>query len=85
MAYHALIIVASNLYTYLGISPQARIMSAGCASIFPQLNCTDEEADGKIMFHVQNMLRFQLGSTSMMQLSGYTDVLDYLLYQFTMS
>ncbi|KAK5886569.1 hypothetical protein CesoFtcFv8_017591 [Champsocephalus esox] len=30
---------------YLGISPQVWTVSAGCASPFPRLNCTHEEAD----------------------------------------
>ena len=85
MAYHGPNIVASNLYTCLGISPQAGMVLAGCASTFPQLNCTHEEADDRVMFHVQNMSSCQLGSTSMMPLSGDTDVLVCLLYQFTVS
>ena len=41
---------------YLGISPQAWMVSAGYASVFPQLNCTHEEADDRMMSHVQDML-----------------------------
>lgn len=41
---------------YLGISPQAWTVSAGCASPFPRLNCTHKEADDRMMFHVQDIL-----------------------------
>ena len=37
---------------YLAISPQAWMVSAGCASPFPRLNCTYEEADDRMTFHV---------------------------------
>ena len=70
---------------YLGISPQAWIISAGYASVFPQLNCTHEEADDRMMFHVQDMLSRPSGPTSMTLLSGDTDVLVSLLYHFTVS
>ena len=59
---------------YLGISPQAWMVLAGCASVFPQLNCTlHEEADDRMMFHVQDILSRQSGPTSMTLLSGDTD------------
>ena len=70
---------------YLGISPQAWMISAGYASVFPQLNCTHEEADDRMMFHVQDMLSRPSGPTSMTLLSGDTDVLVCLLYHFTVS
>ena len=41
---------------YLGISPQAWMVLAECASVFPQLNCTHEEAHDRMMFHVQDIL-----------------------------
>ena len=50
---------------YLGISPQAWMVLAGCASVFPQLNCTHEEAHDRMMFHVQDILSRQSGPTSM--------------------
>ena len=59
---------------YLGISPQAWIVSAGCASVFPQLNCTHEEADDRMMFHIQDILSRRSGPTSMTLSSGDTDV-----------
>ena len=70
---------------YLGISPQAWMVSARCASLFPQLNCTHEEADDRMMFHVQEILRRRSGSTSMTLLSADTDVFVCLLYHFTVS
>ena len=48
---------------YLGISPQAWIVSAASASPFPRLNCTHEEADDRMMFHVQDILSHCTGST----------------------
>ena len=41
---------------YLGISPQAWVVSAGHAALFPHLNCAHEEADDRMMFHVQDIL-----------------------------
>ena len=70
---------------YLGISTQAWMVSAGCASRFPQLNCTHEEADDRMMFHVQDMLSRQSRPTSMTLLSGDTDVFVCLLYHFSVS
>ena len=70
---------------YLGISPQAWMVSAGCASRFPQLTCTHEEADDRMMFHVQDMLSCQSRPTSMTLLSGDTDVFVCLLYHFLVS
>lgn len=32
-------------------------LSAGCASPFPLLNCTHKEADHRMMFHVQSLVR----------------------------
>ena len=34
------------------ISPQAWMVSDGCASVLPQLNCTHEKADDRVMFHI---------------------------------
>ena len=52
---------------YLGTSSQAWMVSAGCASVFPQLNCTHEEADDRMMFHVQDIFNLsrRSGPTSM--------------------
>ena len=68
---------------YLGISLQAWIVSAGCAS--PQLNCKHEEADDRMMFHVQDILSRRSGPTSMTLSSGDTDVFVCLLYHFTVN
>ena len=65
---------------YLGISPQAWIVSAGCASLFPGLNCTHEDADDIMMFHIQDILRHHEGPTSLTLSSGDTDVFVCLLY-----
>ena len=70
---------------YLGISPQAWIVSAGCASVFPQLNCTHEEADDRMMFHIQDILSRRSGPTSMTLSSGDTDVFVCLLYHLTVN
>jgi len=61
------------------------MVSAGWASVFPQLNCIHEEADDKMTFHVQDILSRGSGSTSMTLLSGDTDVFVCLLYPFTVS
>ena len=55
------------------------MVSAGCGSVFPQLNCTHEEANDRMMFHVQDMLSRPSGPTSMTLLSDDTDVLVCLL------
>ena len=68
---------------YLGISPQTWMVSAGCASPFPQLNCTHKEADNRMMFHVQEILSHH--PTSMMLSSGDTDIFVYLLYHITVN
>ena len=41
---------------YLGISPQAWLVSAGCASPFPILNWTHKEADNRMMILVKDVL-----------------------------
>ena len=70
---------------YLGISPQAWIVSAGCASPFHWLNCTHEEADDRMMFHVQDILSHRTGPTSLTLSSGDTDVFVCLLYHITVN
>ena len=54
------------------------MVSAGYASVFPQLNSTHEEANVRMMFHVQDILSHPSGPTSMTLLSGDTDVLIFL-------
>ena len=70
---------------YLGISPQAWLVSAGCASPFPRLNCTHKEADDRMMFHVQDILSHWSGPTSMTRSLGDTDVFVCVLYCITVS
>ncbi len=70
---------------YLGISPQAWMVSAGCASLFSRLNCTHEEADDRMMFHVQDIVSHRSGPTSITLSSGDTDVFVCLLYHFTVT
>ena len=41
---------------YLGISPHAFRVTAGHVSHFHQLDCTHEEADDRMMFHIQDIL-----------------------------
>ena len=71
-----------NKPLYLGISPQAWCLSAGRVSPFPRLDCTHEEADDRMMFHVQDILSHQSGPTSLSLSSGDTDVFVCLLYHF---
>ena len=52
----------------------AWLVSAGCASSFPRLNCTSKEADDRMMFHVQDILSHWSGPTSMTRSLGDTDV-----------
>ncbi len=70
---------------YLGISPQAWLVSADSASLFPRLNCTHEEADDRMMFHVQDIVSHRSGPTSVMLSSGDTDIFVCLLYHFTVN
>ena len=67
---------------YLGISPQTWIVSD--ATQFPRHNCTHEDADDRMMFHVQDILSHRTGSTgstgSLSLSSGDTDVFVCLLY-----
>ena len=70
---------------YLGISPHAWIVSAGRALLFPRLNCTHEETDDRMMFHVQDILSHRTGPTSLTLLSGDTDVFVCLLYHITVN
>ena len=70
---------------YLGISPQSWFVSAGHASLFPRLNCTYEEADDRMIFHVQDILSHLSGPTSITLSSGDTDVFVCLLYYFTVN
>ena len=70
---------------YLGISPQAWVVSAGHAALFPRFNCTNEEADDRMMFHVQDILSHRSGPTSLMRLSGDRDVFVCLLYDITVN
>ena len=64
---------------YLGIYPKTWLVSGGYASAFPRLDCTHEEADDRMMIHVQDILRHRSHATSITLLSGDTDVL-YPLY-----
>ena len=72
-----------NLYTLIGISPQAWLVSAGYASLFPRLNWAHEEADHWMKFHVQDILSHWSGPTFMKLSSGDTDVFVCLLYHVT--
>ncbi len=67
---------------YLGISP---LVSAGHATLYPRLNCTHEEADDRIMFHVQDITSHRSGPTSLTLSSGDTDVFVCLLYHFVIN
>ena len=60
-------------------------MWAASATPFPRLNCTHEEADDRMMFHVQDILSHRTGSTSLTLSSGDTDVFVCLLYHITVN
>lgn len=70
---------------YLGIFPQAWVVSARGALPFPQLNCTHEEADDRMLFHIQNILSTRSGPTSITVSTGDTDVFVCLLYHITVN
>ena len=65
---------------HLGIYPKTWLVSGGHASAFPRLDCTHEEADDRMMIHVQDILCHRSHATSITLLSGGTDVLVCLLY-----
>ena len=44
---------------YLG----AGLVSTGCASPFPRLNCTSKEVHTRMMFHVKEILSHRSGPT----------------------
>ena len=50
---------------------------------FTRLNCTHEEADDRMMFHVQDIPSHRSGPTSLTLSSGDMDVFVCLLYHFT--
>ena len=68
---------------YLGIYPKTWLVSGGCASAFPRLDCTHEEADDRMMIHIQDILCHRSQATSITLLSGDTDVFVCLLYHFS--
>ena len=74
-----------NKPLYLGISPNAWFVSTERVSLFPRLDCTHEEADDRMMFHVQDILSHQSGPTSITLSSGDTDVFICLLYHFVVN
>ena len=76
-----------NKPLYLGIFPKAWFVSAGRVRVspFPRLDCTHEEADDRMMFHVQDILSHQSGPTSITLSSGDTDVFVCLLYHFVVN
>ena len=57
----------------------------GYASPFPRLNCTHEEADDRMFFHVQDILSHWTGRTFMTLSLGDTDVFVCLLYYVRVS
>ena len=65
------IIVTPNLY----ILVYAWMVSTGYVSVFPQFNSMHEEANVRMIFHVQDMLSCSSGPTSIALLSDDTDVL----------
>ena len=61
------------------------MVSAGCASPFSRFNCTHEQADDRMMFHVQDVVSHRSGPTSITPSSGDTDVFVCLLYHITVN
>ena len=74
-----------NKALYLGISPKAWLVSRGRASPFPRLDCTHEEADDRMMFHIQDVLCHRTDPTTITLLSGDTDVFVCLLYHLSIN
>ena len=58
-------------------------VSAGHVHHFPLLDCTHEEADDRIMFHIQVILSDRASSTSVTVFSADTDVFICLLYHLS--
>jgi len=65
---------------HLGLPPHTWVESASCASPFPQLNTSHEEADNRMMFHIQDILSNQSEPTPITVYTGDTDVFVCLLY-----
>ena len=74
-----------NKALYLGISPKSWLVSNGRASPFARLDCTHEEADDQMMFHIQDILCHQSDPTTITLLSGDTDVFVCLLYHISIN
>ncbi len=70
---------------YLGIYPKSWLVLSGHASPFPRLDCMHEEADDRMMFHIQDILCHRSGPTSITLFSGDTDVFVCLLYHFAIN
>ena len=70
---------------YLGISPKSWHVSNGHASPFARLDCTHEEADDRMMYHIQDILCHRTNPTTITLLSGDTDVFVSLLYHFSIN
>ena len=68
---------------YLVIYSKTWLVSGGHASAFPRLDCTHEEADDRMMIHVQDILHHRSHATSITLLLGDTDVFVCLLYHFS--
>ena len=68
---------------HLGIQPKSWCMSAGHVHHFPLLHCTHEEADDRIMFHIQVILSDRTSPTSVTVFSADTDVFICLLYHLS--
>ena len=74
-----------NKALYLGISPKSWLVSNGRASPFARLDCTHEEADDRMMFHIQDILCHRSDPTTITLLSGDTDVFVCLLYHISIN
>lgn len=73
-----------NKPLHLGIQPKSWRVSDGHVHHFPLLDCAHEEADDRIMFHVQVILSDRSSPTSVTVFSADTDVLIIcLLYHLS--
>ena len=72
-----------NKPLHLGIQPKSWRVSAGHVHHCPLLDCTHEEADDRIMFHIQVILSDRTSSTSVTVFSADTDVFICLLYHLS--
>ena len=82
---HVPITTTPNLYTLVYHRRHGLCHLHGCASPFPRLNCTHEEPDDGMMFHVLDILSHRSGPTFMTLSLGDINVFVCLLYLIRIS